>query len=527
MRRGILTSVLIAVLVYGWIAHAQSRGGNWPTHGGDAQRSGWEAADASINRDSVKNLQLLWKVKLETAANNSLWPVMPPLILNRLISYRGFKELAFVGTNADIVYAIDADLGKIFWTRHLEYSVREPQATTSTWACPGGMTASPTMPVAGSRGAAAGRGAPAAGGGRGNPFIGGAASVYAIGSDGRLHRLNTSTGDDMTQPVSVIPANSRASHLLMVDNVIYTTTTNDCNGTPNAVWAVDLNGDAPKTRSFGIANGALGGVLMGGDGMIYVKNTPRESAPPHLANSRMQALTARELEPRNPLPLAPEVAEDRSSVVAFNYKNRDLLVAQCGDWLCLKDIAQPTLDSTLPPPHPPLNSPKPRVGSVNRRTVGQPSTWQDSDGTRWVLTAVLGPLPDWAVATNGPATSGFILASKVVDDQNGWPTLTPIWASRNMDSPQSPVVANGVVFALAAGEFTRRTISPDSIEEKPRAGTRAILYALDARTGKELYSSRNLITGPASFTGLTVTTGRVYFGGLDGTLYAFGMYMEH
>jgi hypothetical protein len=88
----------------------------------------------------------LFKTKLETQSKG-LRPLMPPLILGRLISYRGFRELAFVGSNSDIVYAIDADLGTIFWQKHLEYSTQEPQANLSTPDCPGGMSAMPTMPV--------------------------------------------------------------------------------------------------------------------------------------------------------------------------------------------------------------------------------------------------------------------------------------------------------------------------------------------------------------------------------------------
>ena len=64
------------------------------------------------------------------------------------------------------------------------------------------------------------------------------------------------------------------------------------------------------------------------------------------------------------------------------------------------------------------------------------------------------------------------------------------------------------------------------MDERPKGSTRATLYALDARTGKELYSSRNLVAGPSALTGLTVANGRVYFGGVDGTLYAFGMHLE-
>src|SRR5262249_10941951 len=105
-------------------------------------------------------------------------------------------------------------------------------------------------------------------------FIGGPASVYAISSDGRLHRLNTSTGDDIAQPVQVLPANARASSLNMMNNVIYTVTSQGCNGWPDALWAIDLNGDAPKATSFALNGGAawgLAGPVIGADGAVYVQ----------------------------------------------------------------------------------------------------------------------------------------------------------------------------------------------------------------------------------------------------------------
>ena len=64
-------------------------------------------------------------------------------------------------------------------------------------------------------------------------------------------------------------------------------------------------------------------------------------------------------------------------------------------------------------------------------------------------------------------------------------------------------------------------------EEKPKPGARATLYALDAATGKEIWSSKQQITGPASLTGITAVNGRVYFGGVDGVFYCFGIPMEH
>jgi outer membrane protein assembly factor BamB len=526
--------LLIALLVCGWIAFGQSRGGNWPTYGGDAQRSGWEGADAAITTESIKNLQLLWKMKLEVAPRG-MRPVMPPVILGRLISYRGFKELAFVATNADIVYAIDADLGAMFWQKHLEYSTRQPQVMTSTGACPGGLTAMPTMPVPGARGAAGGRGAPAptAGAPRGSAFIGGPASVYTISSDGRLHRLNTSTGDDMTQPISVIPANARATSLNMVDNVIYTVTSHECNGDPNAVWAIDLNVDPPKVRSFALKGGGgwgIGGPVIGSDGSVYIQTGRSNSSATVVA-----ALTQRELQLKQSSStggsgieaINAEPAHGASPVV-FSYKDRDLIAAVCFDHgLCILDSASGKEIYRSPQL---VLAPRSSSTAADVGFWGSLSSWQDTDGTRWVLASALGPPhSDLKATANGPTPNGFIAAFKV-QEQNNAITLAPAWISRDLDSPLPPVIANGVVFALSAGEFTRQVKTVDggtTVDERPKGATRATLYALDARTGKELYSSRNLATGPASLTGLTVANGRVYFGGLDGTLYAFGMYVEH
>ena len=111
--------------------------------------------------------------------------------------------------------------------------------------------------------------------------------MYAISSDGRLHRLNTSTGDDMTQPVSVIPANARATNLTMVDNVIYTVTSNECGGAANAAWAIDLSVDPVKVRSFALNAGSRsGGTAIGSDGTTYVRT----------GDGRLLALRARDLQ---------------------------------------------------------------------------------------------------------------------------------------------------------------------------------------------------------------------------------------
>jgi hypothetical protein len=270
---------------------------------------------------------------------------------------------------------------------------------------------------------------------------------------------------------------------------------------------------------------------MGNDGTFYVS---MHFAPGYQGDQSLSVLNPRDLTHQGVF-----ITQGRSlpgSEMFFSLLSsgtREMVAAACNQSsLCLLDPQSPGGTDRKTP----LYSTGPMIPTTEGRTrledvgiSGNPAIWQDTDGTRWIVVPVMGQLNSAlnVPTTNGAISNGFLMAFKV-QVQNGTPALIPVWASRDLAWPQSPVVANGVVFALSAGEFTRRmTAGPESFEEKPKAGTRATLYALDARTGKELYSSRNLITGPASFTGLTVTTGRVYFGGLDGTLYAFGMYMEH
>jgi hypothetical protein len=170
-------------------------------------------------------------------------------------------------------------------------------------------------------------------------------------------------------------------------------------------------------------------------------------------------------------------------------------------------------------------------GLADRGIWGGLSTWEDADGTRWVVAPVWGPVSAdlKAAASNGSASNGAIVAFKL-EEQAGKPVLTPAWVSRDMSSPEPPAIANGVVFAVSAGDYTRQVKESwggYTADERPKGAAHATLYGLDAATGKELYSSKNSITAPAALTGLTFANGRVFFGTTDSTLYAFGIYMEH
>ncbi|MEO8373521.1 MAG: PQQ-binding-like beta-propeller repeat protein, partial [Candidatus Solibacter sp.] len=53
--------------------------------------------------------------------------------------------------------------------------------------------------------------------------------------------------------------------------------------------------------------------------------------------------------------------------------------------------------------------------------------------------------------------------------------------------------------------------------------TKAVLYALDAQTGKELWSSGDQIASWNHWSGLSVANGKVYINTFDNTLYCFGI----
>ena len=114
-----------------------------------------------------------------------------------------------------------------------------------------------------------------------------------------------------------------------------------------------------------------------------------------------------------------------------------------------------------------------------------------------------------------------------VEDKDGSPVLSPAWISRNMAVPEPPVVANGVVFALSSGEFIRQVKESGALytaaERIERTKGNATLFALDAATGKELFSSGNTMPSFTHFGGLAISDGRVFVTTHDSTVYAFGL----
>ena len=95
-----------------------------------------------------------------------------------------------------------------------------------------------------------------------------------------------------------------------------------------------------------------------------------------------------------------------------------------------------------------------------------------------------------------------------------------------MISPLTPVIVNGVVFALAGGQFHTGDSSVTA-DQRVRRSVPAVLHAFDGTTGRELWNSGKTIASFAPGTsGVTASVGQVYVTTYDNALYAFSLPIE-
>jgi hypothetical protein len=213
----------------------------------------------------------------------------------------------------------------------------------------------------------------------------------------------------------------------------------------------------------------------------------------------------------------------------FPYKGRELMVdagKECR--IYLMDTESIGGDDHRTPLHrTPLICNEP-VNFASAGIWGSMATWEDSDGTRWVLTPIWGTKHSQfhAPIEHGEVKDGAIVAFKV-EDRDGKTWLEPAWISRDMNRAEPPVIANGIIFAYGNGENTDQSRYDvgltNTAEERIAGSTRAVLYALDARTGKELWSSGDEITSFNHWSGLSIANGKVYIATFDGVVYCYGI----
>jgi len=536
------------------ITQAQGRGGGaWSTAGGDAQRTGWVRTDPRITKESAAKpgLQLLWKRQLQKGAASFTQPVLLP----NIISYKGFKALAFLGGPADAVYSIDYDLNRMFWETRLSSAAKgtlpacaggtiavtrsatlgapaagrgggrgqggppPPAGAAPAPGAPGtpppaggapagippgaGGAAPPAAQGEGGRGRGAGGGGGGLGGGRG-----GGNNVYAVSSTGMVHALNPQTGEDLNPPAKFTGGSARLSGAVFIDNVVYAAVVEPCGGVASGVYAIDLTDNANTVSSFDAKGARVAGSLgpaFAGDGTLYVA-TGASSGDATYANA-VVALEARTLKPKDWFTAS---APFTSSPVVFSQGSRTLVAASNADGsVYVLDAAslggadhKAPLAKSIP------------FSQAKDFSAGAITTWEDS-GTRWIAVASGGPLPGEAKfgQANGALKSGGIVAFRLSGEGSG-ATLEPTWTSRDVERPGAPIVLNGVVFAVSGGAMGQ-------------GKGRSVLYAFDSATGKELWNSGNAMGSYVPGVPPSAGDGQIYVVTADGMLYAFGIPLEH
>jgi hypothetical protein len=213
----------------------------------------------------------------------------------------------------------------------------------------------------------------------------------------------------------------------------------------------------------------------------------------------------------------------------FDYKGREYMIDASKECrIYLMDTASIGGDDHRTPVHRTPLICNEMVDFAEAGIWGSLATWEDSDGTRWILTPFWGPKHSKfkAPIENGEVKKGAIAAFKM-ETVKGRVTLTPAWISRDMNQAEPPLIANGMVFAYGSGANTAQAYPEVGLdfrmERRAALSTHAVLYALDTRTGKELWSSGDQIASWNHFSGISLANGQVYINDYQGNLYCFGL----
>jgi outer membrane protein assembly factor BamB len=335
------------------------------------------------------------------------------------------------------------------------------------------------------------------------PFL-----IYALASDGMLHSMHISNGAAYQPPIKFLPPDANAYGLTVIDQVAYVLTRGGCYGTPNGVWALDLRTKEVTTWNASVVG--LGGPAFGPDGTLYVTTG---GSPQH--SFSLVALAPRTLQVKDWYRAGEGFS---SSPVIFEYKGKILIAATTDDGVVhlLDSASLGGADHQTP-----LDR-KPFQARGRRIPHSALASWQGLDGTRWILAPIGGPPSpgdDGFTDAGASVTKGAIISWKVVE-KDGAPALEPGWVSRDLVSPVPPTIINGVMFAVSSGEF----LTNDN--KSATVSTPAVLYALDALTGEELWNSGTTIESFVRGSALSGGGGQFYVVTHDGTIYAFGFPMK-
>ena len=109
---------------------------DWLTDGGNPQRTAWQKNEHILNVSNVKGMKLLWKYKTDNEPRE-MHALFPPLIVGRVLTAAGPKQVAVVAGVSDNIYAIDVATGTLLWKHHFDTTFSPPPGVELRHAVPG------------------------------------------------------------------------------------------------------------------------------------------------------------------------------------------------------------------------------------------------------------------------------------------------------------------------------------------------------------------------------------------------------
>jgi len=519
MRRGaaLLSVALGAGAALATLPAKGQSASEWLTSSGDAARDAWQRVESKITPRNAGKMELLWKTKL-AAKPMGMLSFREPVIVSGVKTPDGTHTLAIFAAAANQVFAVDAETGKLVWQANLKWVSDKPQEEGEGrgFICTNALSATPVV----------------------SPIDAPVRRLYVLASDGFLHTIDLATGEDADAAMEMLPLPyGKPYGLNLVNNVIYTVTGQGCGGVPNALYALNLTNkklsvsSPPQAGLWGTA-----GPAVGSDGEIYFESGDGEynAAEGKLSTSvegftfSNDTLTLKDYySPINHVWLTRRDLDMNGTPAVFPWKGRDVLVGSGkeGRYFVMDSKSMGGADHETPLFRSPLYS-NTNANFQTEGTWGSLASWESKNGTRWILGPTGGETGVKFPKTYGDTPHGGVIGLKLVD-KDGKTELEPAWRSVDMITSEPPVVANGVVFVLAGGEFTGQANDDMgglySAQERIAHSVPAKLFALDAVTGKQLYSSGDMIPSFLHQAGPSVVDGKVMFGTFDGTVYCFGI----
>ncbi|MEY4966443.1 MAG: hypothetical protein RL274_2026 [Pseudomonadota bacterium] len=522
----------------------------WITWGYDQERSGWNRAETTLTKSNVKGLRQAWSAQLSVPTNlDVLSTVTAPVIAAGIAMPGGSKDVMFILGANDILYALDANSGAQLWQK--SYPNPHKPTKPATWLCPNTPNATPTIDKA--------RGL-----------------IFFMAGDGLLRGISLADGAEKMKPVEFIAPFGRAWSLNLIDGIVYSTSGRACGEVvdktspmydaarsglrrmpagpmldASAVQAADTRDlTNPKVTRF-YTSGARpaapwgrGGLAKGpGNSVIFETSNGRyDPAAGDFSESilKLAPQATRLMDSFTPTNYAHNLAKDLSgsaSPVVFNFAGKTLIAySQKESVLRILDANALGGDNHMTPlwASPRLGNDAETGTDPGRGVWGAITTYENPQGRRFLYIPMLGePSTQSPVfpMSNGPRPNGSVLAFEMKND-NGKISAVPLWTSDDMVMPDPPVVANGVVYALAsAGQamqnFARQgdprmpTTVSNTLRSTPVSSM--VLYAYDAETGKRLWTSGKTMTDWVHFSEPVVALGKVFVVTHDARVIAFGL----